>query len=1101
MRCSNCQAANPRRARFCLHCGLALPPPGNGRASTTAWAEAERRQLTCLFCDLRNSVDLSERTDPEELRDILAAYQQLCLSVIRRFEGHIARFFGDGILVYFGFPKAHEDEARRAVRSGLGICEALGQLNIRLEREHGVRLQVRIGVHTGLVVAGDIAPDQDLETMAAIGETPNIAARLQALAEPDTVVVSAATYRLIAGYFDARELGFHALRGISQPVAIYQVLNESGARTRLDVAAARGLPPMLGRDSELSVLRDLWQRVHGSAGQAVLITGEPGIGKSRLIWALQTHVAQAANAALVKLTCSPLSQNTAFYPVIESLERTLEFAAGDTVAQRLDKLDGFLAQYGFAPAEFVPLLADLLSLPVEDRYQSPDLSAERRRRLLMDALVRIVLLRAEHQPVLYIVEDLHWADPSTLDLLAELLNRLAPARLLAVFSSRPEFHHAWPESVHVELLALGRLTPDISEAIVSEVAGKPLPGELLQQLLGKADGVPLYLEELTKLVMEAGLLRDQSDRFELARPLPELSIPASLADSLTARLDRQSSAKRVAQVGATIGRQFSFELLVSVLRGFGSVREAQVRRDLARLVEAELLLVDSGTRRAVYTFKHALIQDAAYESLLRSTRQQVHRRIAELLSERSPTSSDIGPELVALHYCRAGLLAESLPWWLRAGRRALSGSAYREAIAHLNTGLELLGQMPPSLERTQGELEFRLAVGPAYMATRGYGAVEVEGCYQQARQLCRDLGDPPQLAPVLYGLWTYHIVRAQHWTALELGEQILQLGTATADDALLVQGHLAVGWSQFFLGRLSAAREHLEAVLALYTEERHGSHLYTFGDNPATSAGSCLAQVYWLLGFPDRAQQTSDQTVARLRSVTHPYTIAFGFDVLAFVRINLGDPSATRALVEEATALSVEWGLALTASMGTILHGYAATLEGDLEQGISEMREGLGSYVRTGAELAMPFWNWALAEACRRADARPDALAFLKRAEEMRERTDESYWHSEIYRLRGLLQVDAADTRAGVAAEQSYLRALELATNAGARSLELRSAVALARLWQSKGLPGQGHDLLARIYNWFTEGLATRDLHEARELLDSLASARPSVGGGMARSI
>jgi predicted ATPase/class 3 adenylate cyclase len=1095
MRCQSCSAANPARAKFCLECGSPLPVSARNttRAPVVAEPEAERRQLTCLFCDLESSVELSERLDPEELREVLAAYQHVCATVVRRFEGHIARYFGDGILVYFGFPTAHEDEAERAVRSALGIVEAVGQLNTRLEQSRGIRLKVRIGIHTGLVVAGDIAAGEQLESMAAIGDTPNIAARLQALAAPDSVVISSATYQLVAGYFDCRELGFRPLRGLSQPMAIHQVLHESGARSRLDIAARRGLAPMTGRDTEMAVLANAWQAACAANGSVALVAGEPGIGKSRLMWALHEHVAQSPEAYVVQVSCSPFYVHTAFYPVIDLLERgVLQFESDDPVEQRLDKIEGFLAQYGFDLPQVVPLLAKLLSVAFEDRYPPLDLPADRQKQLTMDALVKIVLLRAEHQPVLLVVEDLHWADPSSLDLFTRLIESTPLTRQLVIFTFRSDFTPPWSVGPGVLRLNLNRLDRDASVEIVSEIAGKPLPAEVLGQLLGKADGVPLYLEELTKLVLDLGLLQANNGHVDLAGPLPRLAIPATLADSLMARLDRLSGGKNIAQLGATIGRHFAYDLLVAVLRAIGPVDEHALKRDLASLVESELLFVERRGRDANYTFKHALIQDAAYESLLHSTRRQYHRRIAEVLVQDFPTTLEVAPELLAHHYTQAGLIAESMPYWLRAGQRALHASANSEAIAQLKMGLDLLGGLPAGPERDGQELQLLLALGPAYMATRGYAAPEVEAAYDRARELCRALGDSPQLAPVLHGLWTYHIVRAQHRRAFELAQEVLAMGMANGDQGLQIQGNMDVGWSHFFHGRLSAAREHLERVLALYDHERHSSHAFTFGDNPATSAGNNLAQVLWLLGYPDASLHRSEQTLETLRSVIkHPYSVAFGLDLAAVVRQYRGDAPSTRALVDEAIALSTAQGLAFIGAMAAILHGWVLTQEGKLEAGLTQMRAGLASQLATGAELAKPYWLCLTAEACGRRGAAAEGLDLLSQAEAAVELTDERYWEAEIYRLRGQLLLSDPPSNehqnpTTASAEACYQRAIDTANQQGARSLALRAVIGLVELWRQVGRTLEAHDLLVTTYSWFTEGQATPDLQQAAALLAEL---------------
>jgi class 3 adenylate cyclase/predicted ATPase len=1041
-----------------------------------------------LFSDIVNSVELAERLDPEELRETLAAYQRVCLSVVRRFEGHVHDFLGDGIMVYFGFPSAHEDDVHRAVRSGLGIVEAMGQI----QDGRGGDLHVRIGIDTGLVVAGAAGVGEGLEGAAAFGVTPNVAARLQGLAAPDSVVISAATYRLIAGYFDCRELGFRSIRGISQPMVVHEVLHESGARTRLDVAAQRGLSPMQGRDGELGDLADRWAQARAGRGGVALVAGEPGIGKSRMIWALQEHVAQSPDAFLIRLDCSPYFVNTAYYPIIQYLKGVLEFKP-DHADQRLDKIDGLLAQYGFDLPSMAPILATLLGVRFEDRYAQLDVPAERQRQLTIDALVRLILIRAAHQPILVVVEDLHWADPSSLDVLTQLIERVPQTRQLVVFSFRPEFVPPWSGGTQFGRLNLNRLDRDAAARIVTETAGMPVPGELLGQLVGKADGVPLYLEELTKLLVEQGAIRHGNGQLDPASPQPVLAIPATLADSLTARLDRLSDAKGVAQLGAVIGRRFPYKLLAVVSDAVASVDSEALSRNLVRLVDAGVLFVDRDAGGENYTFKHALIQDAAYASLLRSTRRQYHRHIAQALIEQFADTVENAPELLARHYAQAGMVAESVPCWLRAGDRALHASANPEAIAHLTTGLDLLAGLPAGPERAGVELEFRLTLGPAYMAIRGYAAPEVEACYHRARELCRELGDTPQLVPVLHGLWSYYIVRAQHTSALTLGEQVLQIGADTNDDGLLLQGNMEVGWSHSFLGDFEPARKHLERVLELYDHDRHGSHTFVYGDNPATSARGGLAQVMWMLGYPDQSMRHSEEALATLRSrVKHPYSVAFGLDVAAFMRQYRRDASATRALAEEAHVLSEEHGLAFTGAMASVFKGWALTREGQLDEGIAQMRTGLAAQLATGAELVRPYWLCLIAEACHRSGAAGDALALLDDAEAAADHTGEQYWEAEIHRLRGQFLLPAsepASPEAARMAEDCYRRALDVARRQAARSLELRAAVSLSRLWQAQGREGQAHELLAPIYEWFTEGHDAPDLCEANELLTQLGAS------------
>ena len=644
--------------------------------------DAERRQLTVLFCDLVDSTVLASQLDPEDLRAVVRAYQATCAEVIQRFDGHIAQYLGDGLLVYFGYPQAHEDEVQRAVRSGLGMVEAVGTLNTRLEREYGVRLAVRLGIHTGLVVVGEVGSGGRQEQLA-LGETPNIAARLQGLAAPDTVVISAATAHLIHGYFVCQPLGAQALKGLTQPLQVYRVLQESGAQTRLDVATARGLTPLVGREEEVGLLHRRWDQAAAGTGQVVLLSGEAGIGKSRLVQVLKEHITSEPHTR-IEWRGSPSHQQSALSPVIDHLQRLLRGHHDAPPAEQLRALEAALTASGVALSEAVPLLAALLSLPLPDSYAPLTLTPQRQRQKTLQTLLAWLYAEAQQQPVLLIVEDLHWVDPSTLELLSLLIDQCAPIRLCLVLTARPEFHPPWAMVAHLTTLTLRRLAPAEVGRLVAHVVGdKALPPAVLQELVRKTDGVPLFVEELTKTVLESGLLEEQEDHYALHGPLPSLAIPATLHDALLARLDRLAAAKVVAQLGATIGRTFAYDVVQTV----APLDAATLQGALAQLVEAEVVTQRGLPPQATYTFKHALIQDAAYESLLRSTRQQYHQRIAQVLAERFPETAEMQPEVVAQHYAAAGLHAEALPYWQRAGQRALERSAYRETVASLEKGL------------------------------------------------------------------------------------------------------------------------------------------------------------------------------------------------------------------------------------------------------------------------------------------------------------------------------------------------------------------------------------------------------------------------------
>src|SRR5712691_4770377 len=734
--------------------------------------EAERRQLTVLFCDLVDSTALAARLDPEELREVVRAYQETCAAVIQRFEGHIAQYLGDGLLVYFGYPLAHEDDAQRAVRARLWIVEAMGQLNTRLARGRGVPLAVRLAIHTGLVVVGEVGGGTRHEQLA-LGETPNLAARLQGIAAPNTAVISAATFQLLGGFFACQSLGTPALKGLVQPIEVYRVLYESTARSRLDVAGSTGLTPLVGREQEVALLLERWEQVKDGVGQVVLLSGEAGIGKSRLLQVLRAQVATDPQAWLTPCQCSPYHQNSALYPIIDLLERVaLQFERDETPPQKLSKLEGFLVQYGLPLPETVPLFASLLSIPLGSSYASLNVSPEQQKQKTLQAILTILLRRAAQQPLLFVVEDLHWVDPSMLELLSLLVDQGPTARILTLFTFRPDFPPPWTGRSHLTQITLNRLTRRQVAEMTDRVAhGKALPPEVVEQVVARTDGVPLFVEELTKMVLESGLLQERDDRYTLTGPLPPLAIPTTLHDSLMARLDRLATVKALAQLGATLGREFAYALLQAV----SPWDEETLGRGLRQLVAAEFLYQRGVPPQATYTFKHALIQETAYQSLLRSTRQQYHQRIAQALEAQFPETVATQPELVAQHYTAAGCAEQAILYWQRAGQQASDRSSNVEAVSHLTTGIELLQSLPETPEHTQQALSLHIALGAALQMAKGMAAPEVEHAYTQAYTLCQQVGETPELVPVLLGLWRIYNTRLQLHTAREIGETLLRL--------------------------------------------------------------------------------------------------------------------------------------------------------------------------------------------------------------------------------------------------------------------------------------------------------------------------------------
>jgi class 3 adenylate cyclase/predicted ATPase len=1065
---------------------IAVPPP------EPYTPDAERRQLTVLFCDLVDSTVLARQLDPEELREVVRAYQDTCAKVIACFEGHIAQYLGDGLLVYFGYPLAHEDDAQRAVRAGLGMIEAVGQLNARLAQERGVQLALRLGVHTGLVVVGEVGSGARQEHLA-LGETPNLAARLQGLAAPNTLVISAATLQLLRGFFACQSLGTQPLKGFAQPLEVYQVLSESTARSRLDVAGSTGLTPLVGREQEVALLLERWVQVKDGLGQVVLLSGEAGIGKSRLVQVLHEHVASAPQAWLTPCQCSPYYQNTALYPMIDLLEQVaLGFAREEPPAQKLHKLEGFLVQYGLPLAEAVPLFAALLSLPLNADYSPLSISPEQQKQKTLQALLTILLRLAAQQPLLFVMEDLHWVDPTTLELLSLLVDQGPTVRILVLLTFRPDFSPPWTRRAHLTQVTLNRLPRRQAAEMTAQVAhGRALPAEVVEQVVAKTDGVPLFVEELTKMVLESGLLQEQEKRYALTEPLPPLAIPTTLHDSLMARLDRLATVKSLAQLGATLGRELSYELLQAV----APWDEVTLRRGLQQLVAAEFLYQQGLPPQATYLFKHALIQEAAYQALLRSTRQQNHQSIAQVLEGRFPNICETQPELLAHHYTEAGILAQAVPYWQQAGTRAVQRSANVEAIAHVQRGLALLATLPDPPLRTQHELDFLTTLGPALSATKGYAAPEVVQVYTRARELCQQVGETPEHFLILWNLYVLSLVRAEHQTAMELGEQCLQLAQGVQDEAFLLTAHLAIGVSWLYLGKPALACTHLEHTVTLYDPEQHHVLAYQYGAmDPGIVGLGYYTWALWLRGYAAQARAQSAKALSLAQQLGHPYTLArtlYYDTVLCQLR---RDAPAACDQADVAITVATAQKFALVQALGLIMRGWTLAVQAHSMEGLVQIRQGLDAYRATGAEYQRPHLLTLLAEALGLLNQPEGGLAALEEALLLMEQSGEQYYTAEIYRQRGelLLLRDAQSAptqgnREQHEAEVCFQQALDVARQQQAKSLELRAAMSLARLWQCQGKRAEAHALLAPIYGWFTEGFDTADLQEARALLEALS--------------
>jgi class 3 adenylate cyclase/predicted ATPase len=1073
MVCPKCGLDNPRSFAFCGRCGCPTTATSPGREG--GFSRAERRQLSIMFCDLVGSTALSGQLDPEELNDLIRQYQSVCAQVIELHEGRIAQFLGDGLLIYFGYPLSHEDDAQRAVRAGLEIVKAVSSAS----EPPRVPLQVRIGIHTGLVIVGRLGGETNPDPMAISGETPNIAFRLQSVAEPGQLIISAATHRLIEGFFTCRSLGTPALKGVAVSMETFEVVEPTEIYTRFEKVVAAGLTPFVSRENEVGQLLERWQLARNGSGQVVMVTGEAGIGKSRLVQVLKMRTRDEPLWEF-NCRCAAYYQNSALYPAAELLQRMLGFSRSDDVETRLAKLEEALTRFGFSLPETVPLLAALLALPAHDRYPALPMTPQRQKQKTFETVVEWLVRIAEQSPARLIVEDVHWVDPSTLELLQLVIERARTSRLLLILLFRPEFVPSWPLPLDVTNITLGRLSPASTRLMIQLIArGKELPSQVVTEIMAKTEGVPLFVEELTQMVLESGLVREHDGRFQLTNALPSLAIPSTLYDSLMARLDRLGTAKEVAQLAATIGKEFSYELL----RAISPLEETRLSGALNRLVDAELLDQKLEQNRLRYSFRHALIRDAAYDSLLRSQRRQYHRKVAEALLERFSEAVEARPELVANHFTQAALIEKAIPYWLKAGQGALERSANQEAIRHLTKGLELLNALSETPQHSLQELMLRIALGTALMVAKGFASLEAQSVWVRARELCKHMADGPLVFQVYWALWVSHAARGEHHRAREAGEQCLRLAQTARESSLLLAAHHALGVSLLLLGKFAEGLDHLEQGAEIYDPPQHAALAYVYGQDSGVACVCHAAWALWFLGYPDRARRRIVEGLGLAHQTSHPISKAAAANIACWVYQLLRDHDAAREQAEAAVELSTEREFEFWRAMGMMGLGWATVQQGSLDEGIPQILTSLQAVRSTDGKVLMPYFLGLLAQAYAGAERKEEALRALAESEAALDASGETWWQAELYRLKGevTLQAPCHDEQG---AENFFGRALDISRHQAALSLELRASMSLSRLLQKRGQGADARRLLASILARFTEGFDTPDLQEAKGLME-----------------
>jgi class 3 adenylate cyclase/predicted ATPase len=1040
---------------------------------------AERRQVTVMFSDLVGSTALSARMDPEDLREVIAAYQKCVAEAVRRFGGFVAKYMGDGVLIYFGYPQAHEDDAERAVRAGLELIAAVTAL------KSPVPLQTRVGIATGLVVVGDLIGSGEAQEHGIVGDTPNLAARLQGVAEPNSVVVAESTRKLVGSLFELEDLGPQELKGISGPVRAWVALRPASVEGRFEAMHASGVTYLVGREEELDLVLRRWSKAKSGEGQVVLLSGEAGIGKSRLTAALLERLSGEAHTRL-RYFCSPQHTDSAFYPISGQMERAAGLAHDDKPQAKLDKLDALLAQTSTS-TQAAALFAEMLSLPNDGRYPVQELSPEHRRQRTLEALMAQLAELAHQQPVLMIFEDAHWVDPTSLEVLGRTVHRIKTLSTLLIVTSRPEFDAPWVGQSHVTSLTLNRLGEREAVAIIARLVGnKELPADVMVEIVERTDGIPLFVEEMTKAVLEAES-EGAARRTAAAVPPPALAVPASLQASLMARLDRLGPAKEVAQIGSAIGREFSHALLASVARK----SEAELGSALDRLVQAGLLSLQGMPPQASYLFKHALVQDAAYGTLLREPRRALHARIAEILESQFAETAESQPEILARHCTEAGLIEKAAGLWGKAGERSLDRSALAEAAAQFTRALEQIATLPgtPTLRREQ--IKLQVALITPIIHVKGYATVETKTAAEQARLLIEQaeaLGEPPEdpllLFSVLYAFWVANFVAFNGDVCRDLAAQFLVLAEKQRAKAPLMIGHRLMGTSLLIRGDITEGRAHLDQAIALYDPAEHRPLATRFGQDVGVAALSYRSWALWLLGYPEAALRDADDALKKAREIGQAASLMYALNHTTISYTLCGNHAEAASQAQELFALAEEKGAFFWKAAGMMRRGSVLALTGKASDANEMLISGITAYRSTGATGFLPLFLPQLARAHAELGLK-EAWRCIGEAMTAVETAKEKWCEAEAHRVAGEISLKSPEP--DVAKAQAYFeRALSVARAQQAKSWELRAAMSMARLWRDQGKRDEARDILAPIYGWFIEGFDTLDLKEAKALLNEL---------------
>ena len=1106
--CSRCGSECSPRDKFCGECGQNLkvsPSPSSKDLSSDEKLqmvkrylpgdlmekilaqqdklEGERKQVTVMFCDMEGFTALSEKLGPEEAYSVMDRVYEILIRRVHDYEGTVNEMTGDGIMALFGAPVALEDAPQRAIRSAYDIHRSMSKFNekYRLESKKVFPMKMRIGIHTGPVVVGSLGNDLRVE-FKAVGDTVNLASRMEEIAEPGTTYVTEVTFRLTEGIFRFESLGERRVKGKKKPIRVYRVIAPSTRRTRFDISAERGLTPFVGRERELELLLDGFERSKRGRGQAFSITAEAGVGKSRLLYEFRKAVANE-DVSFLEGKCLSFSRGVAYHPIIDILKTQFEIHGNDKDTEIISKVEENLETLGVDEAYMLPYILELLSVE-ESGINSIPTSAEGKKIHIIESVKRIALKGSEIRPLILAIEDLHWIDNSSEEALKELLNSISGARILLLFTYRPEFVHSWGSRSYHCQVNLNRFSNRESLIMVTHLLGEgEIDSDLEEFILERTEGVPFFIEEFVKSLKDLRVVERRGSRFVAVKNFRDVSLPSTIQEVIMARVDSlPEDAKKLLQMGSVIGREFDYKL-IGVVTG---LPDQELLSRLSVLKDAELLYERGIYPHSTCIFKHALTQDAAYQSLMSATRKQYHSAVAKKLEEHFPERRRAHPEILAHHFTEAGLSEQAVPYWRMAGEIAIKHSAHLEAADHFTRGLELLKTLPETTEHLKQELALQIALYAPLSGAKGYGAPEVDRAYNRARELCEKVGEPSQLFLVLYGLWGHNFVLGKLDMVPKLAEQCLNLAQDIRDPALLMEAYRMVGETALYHGDFEKAREYWEHSLSLYDPEKHRAHAEIYGQDPGVALLAHGSMILWYLGHPDQARKRSDESLALAREHAHPFTLAFALYIGVVPYQCSGDVTTTQVRLEEAIDLSEKQGFPFWLALATSLHGWIYVEQGRVAKGIEVILKGLADSRATGAEIHILYHLAILADAYRRDERVDDGLQTVNEALAMCDETEMRFYESELHRIKGelLLSQDKSDPDG----EVHFRKALELARKQSARSFELRAAMSLCRLWQSQGKKDEARKGLSEIYGWFTEGFETYDLKEANKLLQALSS-------------